>query len=201
MTACREEFGDRLAVGFEVEIDYHHSWEDEIRAFLRDKEFDLILGSVHYLHRHVMIEDEERSKSLTQRQLYAEYFAEILNLARSGLCQGLAHLDVIERLGAKVYGPYDASAYLDCLAPIFSTLIAQGSALEINLSPYYQGLAGPTPSLEVIDLYRQAGGRLITAGSDAHRADRCCPDRPEVWDYTERHDFVLWEPSPGFWPL
>ena len=56
MTACREEFGDRLAVGFEVEIDYHHSWEDEIRAFLRDKEFDLILGSVHYLHRHVMID-------------------------------------------------------------------------------------------------------------------------------------------------
>lgn len=33
----------------------------------------------------------------------------------------------------------------------------------------------------------QAGPRdmclqALTVGSDAHRADRCCPDRPEVWD-------------------
>lgn len=197
--ACREEFGGSLAVGFGVEIDYHHAWEEEIRTFLRDKEFDLILGSVHYFHRHVMVDEEERFRRLTRRQLYAEYFREVLALASSGLCQGLAHLDVIERQGAKLYGPYDAGAYLDCLAPIFTSAIERGLALEINLSGYRQGLGKPTPGLEVVELYRQAGGRLITVGSDAHRADRCCPDRPEVWDYLEGHEFALWEPSPGFW--
>ena len=177
--ACREEFGDRLAIGFGVEIDYHHAWEDEIRTFLRDKEFDLILGSVHYFHRHVMVDEEDRWRSLTQCQFYAEYFGEVLHLARSGLCHGLAHLDVIERRGAKIYGSYDANAYLDRLCPIFTAAIERGLALEINLSGYRQGLGKPTPGLEVVDLYRQAGGRLITVGSDAHRADRCCPERPK----------------------
>lgn len=197
--ACREEFGDRLAVGFGVEIDYHHAWEDEIREFLRDKEFDLILGSVHYLGRHMLVMEEEAFAGLTQREVYEEYFGEVLRLARSGLCQCLAHLDVIERRGAKVYGPYDATAYLDCLSPIFTAAVERELALEINLSGYHQGLGKPTPALEVVDLYRAAGGRLITIGSDAHKADRACPDRPEVWEYIDRHDLVLWEPEKGFW--
>jgi len=197
--AYREEFRGRLVVGLGVEIDYHHAWEDEIREFLRGKEFDYILGSVHYLDDHMLVMDGGHFAGKTQRQAYEAYFAEVLRLAESGLCQGLGHLDVIERRGAKIYGPYDASAYLDSLAPIFATAVRRGLALEINLSGYRQGLGKPSPGLDVVAFFIEAGGRLITIGSDAHAAERACPDRPAVWDFVERNALLLWEPSPGFW--
>ncbi|MGE5530270.1 MAG: histidinol-phosphatase HisJ family protein [Patescibacteria group bacterium] len=196
---CREEFSDRLAVGFGVEIDYHHSWEDEIRSFLAGKSYDYVLGAVHYLDDHVLVMEEEHFTGKDQRRAYGEYFAEVLRLVESGICQGLAHLDVIKRTGAKLYGPYRAVMYADHLVPVFSGLAARGMALEINLSGYRQGLGEPLPAFDVLELYATAGGRLVTVGSDAHRPEDACPDLPEVWNLIERKGFVLWEPAPGFW--
>ncbi len=53
--------------------------------------------------------------------------------------------------------------------------------------------------MDVLALYREEGGRLITIGSDGHKPIRILPGRVEVWDFVEENDFVLWEPSPGFW--
>lgn len=197
--ACREEFAGRLAVGFGVEIGYHRAGEDKIRAFLEGKEFDYILGSVHHLGDNVLVTDEEFFAGRTQRQAYERYFGEVLLLAESGLCQGLAHLDVVERRGAKIYGPYDPAEYADCLAPILAAAVRHGLALEINLSGYRQGLGRPIPSLEVAGMYRRAGGRLITVGSDAHKPIRILPDCAEVWGFVAANDFTLWEPAQGFW--
>ncbi|MGE5551416.1 MAG: histidinol-phosphatase HisJ family protein [Bacteroidota bacterium] len=196
---CREEFRGRLAVGFGVEIGYNHAEEDKIRAFLAGKEFDYVLGSVHHLGDHVLVTDEGFFAGRTQREAYERYFAEVLCLVESGLCQGLAHLDVIERRGAKTYGPYNAAEYIDCLAPILAAAVRHGLALEINLSGYRQGLGRPIPGRDVLDLYLKAGGRLITMGSDGHKPMRILPDRPEIMDYVEANGFALWEPSPGFW--
>lgn len=195
--ACREEFRGRLAVWFGVEIDYHHSWEDEIREFLRDKDFDYILGSVHYLDDHVLVMEERHFKGLDQRRAYEEYFAEVLRLAESGLCHGLGHLDMIKRRGAQIYGPYRAADYRAVLDPIIDAMLRRNLALEINLSGYRQGLGEPLPGLDFLDLYAAAGGRLVTIGSDAHRAEDSCPDHPAVWRYAEEKGFVLREPAPG----
>ena len=199
--ACREEFHGRLAVGFGVEIGYHHSAEDKIRAFLDGKEFDYVLGSVHQLGDSVLVTDESFFIGKTQRQVYERYFAEVLLLAESGLCQGLAHLDIIERRGAMIYGPYNASEYTDCLRPILAAAVRLGLALEINLSAYSYNHEPrrPLPGLDVLALYRKGGGRLITIGSDGHKPIRILPGRVEVWGFVEKNGFVLWEPRPGFW--
>ncbi|MGE5548934.1 MAG: histidinol-phosphatase HisJ family protein [Bacteroidota bacterium] len=198
--ACREEFSGRLAVGFGVEIGYHHSVEDKIRTFLEGKQFDYILGSVHHLG-DTDVTHEAYFAGKTQRQAYEPYFAEVLRLAESGLCQGLAHLDVVERRGAQIYGPFDALAYQDCLRPILAAAVRHGLALEINLSAYSYNREPrrPSPGLDVLALYLEEGGRLITIGSDGHKPVRILPERVDVWDFVERHDFILWEPSPGFW--
>lgn len=198
--ACREEFFGRLAVGFGVEIGYYHTDEDKIRAFLKGKEFDYVLGGVHHIG-DAPITDENYFAGKTQRQAYERYFAEVLHLAESGLCQGLAHLDFIDRPGAKIYGPYNALEYADCLRPILAAAVRHGLALEINLSAYSYNREPrrPLPCLDVLALYQEEGGRLITIGSDGHKPIRILPGRVDVWDYVEESDLVLWEPSPGFW--
>ena len=199
VAACREEFRGRLVVGFGAEIDYHHAWESDIRAFLRDRDFDYVLGGVHYLDDRVLVMREEHFAGKDQRLAYEEYFAEVARLARSGLCQGVAHFDMIKRMGSRLYGPYDARAYQDILMPIIGAMLEAGLALEINLSGYRHGLGGPLPGLDLLEMYREAGGRLVTIGSDAHRASDSCPDLPEIWRYVEERGFILWEPEQGFW--
>ena len=119
--ACREEFSGRLAIGFGVEIGYHHANEDKIRAFLAGKEFDYVLGGVHHLD-DIDVSNEGFFTGQTQHQAYERYFAEVLRLAESGLCQGLAHLDFVDRRGAMIYGPYNALEYTDCLRPILAAI-------------------------------------------------------------------------------
>lgn len=196
--ACRDEFRGQLVVGFGIEIDYHQSWEHEIRSFLVDKEFDYILGGVHYLGDHTSVMEERCFAGLSQREAYEAYFREVLHLAESGLCQGLAHLDMIKRVGQRIYGRYAAEEYADSILPILAAAIRHGIALEINLSGCRKDL-GPLPGLDVLDLYAQVGGSLITIGSDAHRVGNACPERPEIWDHVAEKGFVLWEPFPGFW--
>lgn len=44
---ARELFGDQLVVRKGIEVDYQHWFEKNIREWLRDKEFDYVIGSVH----------------------------------------------------------------------------------------------------------------------------------------------------------
>ena len=49
IAACRSRFADRLTVLAGVEIDYCPDFEAEIAAWRTGKEFDFIVGSVHYI--------------------------------------------------------------------------------------------------------------------------------------------------------
>jgi len=44
-------------------------------------------------------------------------------------------------------------------------------ALEINSSGWRQPAGRPYPDLELVKLYRELGGEIITIGSDAHRCE------------------------------
>lgn len=191
--ACRTEFAGRLRIGFGVEIDYHHSWEKEIQGFLAGKAFDYVLGGVHYLAEHILVMEQSYFTGKSQRQTYAAYFQEVRRLVDSGLCQGLAHLDMIKRGGMPVYGAYRPADYAEFLVPLLAGMIRQGMALEINLSGLRQGLGEPLPGLEVVDLYAAAGGRRVSVGSDAHRPADSCPDYPDIWRFVEEKGLELVE--------
>jgi len=54
---------------------------------------------------------------------------------------------------------------------ILEGLIRRGMALEINSSGWRQPAGRPYPDLELVKLYRELGGEIITIGSDAHRCE------------------------------
>ena len=57
----------------------------------------------------------------------------------------------------------------DIAADILKVVIEDGKGIELNTSWHRYGLDGPTPSLGILKLYRDLGGRIITLGSDSHR--------------------------------
>ena len=43
--------------------------------------------------------------------------------------------------------------------------------LEINTSSHRYGLKDSTPSRDILKLYKELGGKIITIGSDSHKSE------------------------------
>ena len=57
------------------------------------------------------------------------------------------------------------------VAEILKTVIADGKGIEINTSSHRYGLRDLTPSRDILRLYRDLGGEVITIGSDSHKKE------------------------------
>ena len=48
---------------------------------------------------------------------------------------------------------------------------ADGKGIELNTSSHRYGLPDLTPSRNILRLYHELGGRILTIGSDSHKPD------------------------------
>ena len=51
-------------------------------------------------------------------------------------------------------------------------VIAEGKGIEINTSSHRYGLQDTMPSTDILKLYRDLGGKILTIGSDSHRPEQ-----------------------------
>ncbi len=173
--AARARFRGQLAIGAGVEVCYQSRREDEIAAWLERWPFDFVLGSVHIVDHGddwVMVPDRASmlawSARRSLREAYLPYFEELRRAAASGFFDALAHLDLVKRYGALVYGPFDSAAFADELDAVLKAAIARGTAIEINTSGLFQPAEETFPGLDTVRRYRELGGRVLTIGSDSH---------------------------------
>jgi len=78
----------------------------------------------------------------------------------------LAHLNLISRYDKQ--GKYPFKAVRDMVAEILKLAIADGKGIELNTSSWHYGLDDTMPARDILRLYKDLGGRIITIGSDAH---------------------------------
>ena len=164
---CRAEFGDELTVVAAAEIDYCPDFEGEIATWLDGKEFDFVVGSVHYLRGKGNI-SEPRALDFfagrSQREAYGEYFELVRRSAESGLWDALGHVDLVKRYGTEVYGSFEPDEFVEQIDAILGAVIRNGMALEINASGLRQGPGEPYPGIGILERYRELGGQRLTVG-------------------------------------
>jgi histidinol-phosphatase (PHP family) len=162
-----------VAIRFGVELTYDRKWETDIREHLVRHAYDFTIGSVHDRVDSVYGSSRVRAwvegKSLAE--IVAPSFDEVEAAARSGLFDALGHLDVIKRY-LHPYVPKEALAEApELYEPILRALVDSGTALEINTSGLRHPVGETYPSAAMVCRFREMGGRGVTVGSDAHRAD------------------------------
>ena len=81
----------------------------------------------------------------------------------------LGHMDLITRYDKA--GTYPFEKLKPLLTEILRTVIADGKGIEINTSSQRYGLTDLTPSRDILKLYRELGGRILTIGSDSHKPE------------------------------
>ncbi len=142
------------------------------REKLGERRYDFILGSVHFVDGlDVYFPEYWEGKTVFQAQ--REFLEQTLACVQAHEdFDVLAHLTFLSKAPAnpeKVPIPYDCHrAVLD---EILKELVKKEKGLEMNTSGVDRRV-GFLPGREYFVRFRELGGRIVTAGSDAHTPDR-----------------------------
>ena len=168
---CKDEFDGRLRVlrGMELGEPMHEPKLTKKAMELSD--FDFVLASIHNIRDtedfYFFLYDEKNVPILLER-----YFDELLETAENADFDSLAHLTyplryIVERTDIKP----DLGPYAETIDNIFKTLVKREKALEINTSGLFNPIGVTLPDIDLIKRFRELGGKFITIGSDAHKAE------------------------------
>lgn len=161
------KYRDKLNLKVGIEAGEPHLYKNEFNTYFNNNPLDFIIGSVHNLNRKGLNTNlRENGVSIT----YEKYFNDVLNLANEGDFDVLGHLDLVQRYAFKLDGVYDFRKYKDIIYEILKTAIARGKGIEVNTSGLKQNLL--FPKIEILQMYKELNGEIITVGSDAHNYDR-----------------------------
>lgn len=137
--------------------------------FLRNKQYDFIIGSMHVIKGVDMYTSAYR-KLGNSELLINYYFEDLYNCVKEyDEFSVLGHLDVIRRYLHKKDRDYDFEKEKEKLAEIFKILIKKGKGIEVNTSGLRYNLDSSTPGPKAIKLFKDLGGEIVTLSSDAHR--------------------------------
>lgn len=136
-----------------------------------DKRLDFIIASLHELSDLPDFFCLDYT-SIPVRALMEQYFDELYAICRWGKFDVLGHLTYpLRYIEGEAGIPVDLTPYLEQIRSCFRILIENGCGIELNTSGLRQKYGKPFPTLELLRLYRELGGEIITLGSDAHCAD------------------------------
>lgn len=163
------KYQPQIAVKVGLEFGMQRHTMAEFQKLYDSYPFDFILLSVHQVGDKEFWTGEFQ-KGQTEEASYQHYYEELKYLVqhyKDYSC--LAHLDLVRR-----YLDKETDRFLDfqdIITEILEIVIADGKGIEINTSSYRYGVNGLTPSYEILKLYYQLGGRIITIGSDSHQEE------------------------------
>jgi histidinol-phosphatase (PHP family) len=180
---ARRLFKGKLCIKKGVEVDYQSRFEEQIRKWLRDKKFDFIIGSVHYVDGELINKQLLATRSLAH--VYTRYFNELIRSIRSGLFDVVGHLDVVRKFAIVQPSELKAFDYAAGIKTVLKQIIDHGLYLEINSKPSVlkQNNEPIVPSKETIAEYISYGGKLVSVGSDAHSTQELGVGIQDIFDF------------------
>lgn len=156
-----------LKLGLEFGMQAHTI--DQYEKLFARYPFDFIILSVHEVEDKEFW-NQEFQQGRTQQEYNEYYYKELLYLVKNYHNYSvLGHMDLITRYDKA--GTYPFEKLKPLLTEILRTVIADGKGIEINTSSQRYGLTDLTPSRDVLKLYRELGGRILTIGSDSHKPE------------------------------
>ena len=183
--AEKADFAGRLTIRLCMELGMAHLDPPAARAILGQPELDFVLGSVHNLRPekggtdfyYVPYPDEAACHAALD-----DYFTSMAALAPTDLYDVLAHIIYPMRY---MRFPVSLERYYGRILSILRAAAEGGRGMEVNT---YRGrtVAEWAPILE---LYRQAGGEIVTVGSDAHTPEGVGRGVREALELLAAHGF------------
>lgn len=159
-----DEFRAAIPVRLGLEADYAEGHEEELSRWLARANFDVVLGSVHWVAGDWI--DAPASAARFEREgtdvLYAEYYRLLAKAAATGLFDVLTHFDL-----AKKHGHRPSRPLLDAEDAAIRAALEAGCAVEISSAGLRKPVGEPYPEPRLLARIVEAGVP-VTFSSDAH---------------------------------
>ena len=153
-----------------IEADFVAGAEDRIASLLQARDFDYVIGSVHFIRDGAVDMDDYSvwDSGRSAEQIWRRYFQTIGEAARSGLFDVLAHPDLV-----KIWGPERPRPEGD-LRRFYELAIdgiaESGIAIEVSTAGLRKPVGEIYPARAYLELAVEAGVP-IALSSDAHRPE------------------------------
>jgi len=162
---ARSQYGNRLSIRKGFEIGYDIRYDRAIREWIDEKEFEYLIGSIHYVD-NIALDSPDGWSGMQPTELAQRYFTGVKKSVQSGLFSIIGHFDLIrEYVSSNQYVSSRLSGLID---EIFELMISKGTYLEINSR---RRVNDTVPSNDLIQRYLSLGGKRFSFGSDAHSID------------------------------
>ncbi|MDR3597297.1 histidinol-phosphatase HisJ family protein [Clostridium sp.] len=162
-----EKYYKRINIKKGLEIGEYHLYKEDFDKYLQENNLDFVIGSVHNLNgKGLRVNISENGVNYT----YETYFKELLKFVQIGDFDVLGHLDIVQRYAFNEGGIYNFEDYKDYIYDILKIIISRGKGIEINTSGLNNNLL--FPKLEILHMYKDLSGEILTVGSDAHTTNR-----------------------------
>lgn len=162
----KEQYQEAIALKFGLEFGIQTGTISRYEKLFATYPFDFVLLSIHQVN-NLEFWDGKFQEGKTDKQCYQEYYEEMLQVVKNYHDYScLSHLDLIRRYLDKEANTFQE--YEGILREILSYIIQDGKGIEINTSSLRYGIPDTTPSKDILRLYHELGGEIITLGSDSH---------------------------------
>ena len=167
--AMKEKYGHQIAIKTGLEFGMQTHTISQFQKLFDRYDFDFIILSIHQVHDKEFW-NQEFQKGKTQKEYNEEYYKEMLEVIRQYKNYSvLGHMDLINRYDAQ--GIYLFEKIKPLIQAVLEQVIADGKGIEINTSSKRYGLKDTTPSRQILELYKDLGGTILTIGSDSHKPE------------------------------
>lgn len=164
-----DKYNNEITIKTGLEFGMQSHTIGEFQALYHSYPFDFILLSVHQVQDKEFWTGEFQ-KGHTEEECYDLYYNELLNLVTQYKDYSvLSHLDLIRRYVNKERDRFEYTKPI--LTEILKKVIEDGKGIEVNTSSDRYKIDGLTPSFDILKLYHELGGKVITIGSDSHKPE------------------------------
>ena len=163
----REETDLRLG----IEADFVPGREDRMANLLEGREWDYVVGSVHFL-RDRSLDTEDYSvwgAGESPEKVWRRYFETVAESALSGLYDVIAHPDLVKVWGSRAPRPDGDLRYF--YEPAVEAFAEAGVAVELSTAGLRKPVGELYPALPYLEMVLDAGCP-IALSSDAHRPEQ-----------------------------
>ena len=159
-----------LRVG--IEADFVPGREDRMRELLEAREWDYVVGSIHFLRDEAVdmdLYDIWKTKQFNPREVWERYFDTLGEAARSGMFDVLAHPDLVKVWGSQRPRPDgDLRRFYE---RAMDGIAESGIAVEVSTAGLRKPVGEIYPHRAFLEMVVDAGNP-IALSSDAHRPDQ-----------------------------
>ncbi|HAF07671.1 MAG: histidinol-phosphatase HisJ family protein [bacterium] len=169
----KKKYSNKIKLFLGIESSYEEDYEKKIISSFKKFPFDYRIVSLHFVDGVVIsdwIVEIEKDKGSIFEVDYEKYFSQLESIVDFKIFNILGHIDYYKKYSKFQNHQETFKRYKNSYERILKKVVKYGIILEINSSGLRHKCKEQFPSLEILKLYKDLGGKVVSTGSDSHKS-------------------------------